>query len=245
MNDYIIKRKGKGEHMTNRITNDEQAIQWLAEHEPQTEVRSDNTVKVEKWCGRCGGTGFWSKGHWVQNGVCFACGGRNSKTVTYTSVKKYAQQAKADYNRREKAAERRRQAAESHRQNVLEGQRRWCAKNGYGRITFSEKKQLEEEYKQKLNAAKVYIGDLGMKVTVEATYVYTASFDTNYGRMHIHRFEDMCGNVIVWKTSKGLYYPDNLEKGDKVTIKGTIKDLNEYKGEKQTVLTRCKVERLD
>ena len=33
----------------------------------------------------------------------------------------------------------------------------------------------------------------------------------------------------------------DVNTGDKVILKGTIKEHNEYRGYKQTVLTRCKV----
>lgn len=46
---------------------------------------------------------------------------------------------------------------------------------------------------------------------------------------------DKNGNVLVWKTG----YQD-MEEGKFYTVTGTIKEHNEYSGEKQTVLTRCK-----
>lgn len=50
--------------------------------------------------------------------------------------------------------------------------------------------------------------------------------------------ETMATNAIIWKTSKGL----GIEKGSKIHIKGTIKEHSEYDDEKQTVITRAKVE---
>lgn len=50
-------------------------------------------------------------------------------------------------------------------------------------------------------------------------------------------FEDAQGHQFLWKT--GSYI--EAQEGDKVTLKGTIKAHSEYKGIKQTELTRCKV----
>jgi hypothetical protein len=43
--------------------------------------------------------------------------------------------------------------------------------------------------------------------------------------------------VFTWKTLRGIC----MEYGENVEIKGTIKAHGEYKDEKQTELTRCKV----
>ena len=55
----------------------------------------------------------------------------------------------------------------------------------------------------------------------------------------IYKFADENGNTIVWKTSKCLC--DELQQESYYTIKGTVKEQSEYKGDKQTVLTRCKI----
>ncbi len=86
-----------------------------------------------------------------------------------------------------------------------------------------------------------HIAEVGEKVEKVVTLKRVNWFSTSYGyygtMVGIHCFEDESGNVIVWKTSSA---PD-MEIGDKVTIKGTVKELGEYKGVKQTVLTRCKI----
>lgn len=46
------------------------------------------------------------------------------------------------------------------------------------------------------------------------------------------------GDTVVWKTSKCLYVEDVTE------ITGTVKEHGEYRGEKQTELTRCKVNKV-
>lgn len=71
------------------------------------------------------------------------------------------------------------------------------------------------------------------------------------GARHIYTFRDADGNCLVWKTANplGMWSEDEdgyekwveAEVGGKVTLKATVKDHDEYKGTKQTVLTRAKV----
>lgn len=60
------------------------------------------------------------------------------------------------------------------------------------------------------------------------------STDTTY----IYKFMDDSSNIYIWKTGSFM----NLEANRKYKVKGTVKENSEYKDEKQTVLTRCKVE---
>lgn len=81
-------------------------------------------------------------------------------------------------------------------------------------------------------AIKARIRDLALTQVVEH------SFDTMYGTKWILRFEDSAGRCVVWKTtSRGSGY----KVGDRVLLTGTVKELGEYKGVRQTELTRCKV----
>ena len=62
-------------------------------------------------------------------------------------------------------------------------------------------------------------------------------YDTQYGTTYIYRMCDKNNNEYIWKTSKFL----DVKNGDIINLKGTVKAHNEYKGTKQTVLTRCAV----
>ena len=55
---------------------------------------------------------------------------------------------------------------------------------------------------------------------------------------HLYKFIDADGNVFSWFSSNSI---DGLTEGVNVKLVGTIKKLDEYQGEKQTILTRCKV----
>lgn len=88
-----------------------------------------------------------------------------------------------------------------------------------------------------------HVGKVGDKVAEEVTLNNMASWKSSFRAWEnnytfLYNFVDADGNVLVWKTSKCL----NINNGDKVNIKGTIKEHSEYKGTKQTVLTRCAIE---
>lgn len=80
----------------------------------------------------------------------------------------------------------------------------------------------------------VHVGVVGGKlVNWEVEKVSSAGFDTEYGYTFFHRFVDKSGNVLVWRTTTEL---DN----GKYLLSGTVKAHDEFKGEKQTNMTRCK-----
>lgn len=95
------------------------------------------------------------------------------------------------------------------------------------------------EYKKQNNVkASEYVGKIKDKLSVEVTLKFWVNFESQFGIQTLYSFVDNDNNIYVWKTANWL----DLEKETKVILKGTVKDHNEYKGEKQTVLTRCKVE---
>ena len=98
-----------------------------------------------------------------------------------------------------------------------------------------------------------YIGAVGDKISMEVTLIRKGSYEVRYApgmwgtnSVNVYTFADADGNLIVWKTSSYIdmnqgdkYTP--IQEGDRVVITGKVKEQSEYKGEKQTILTRCKV----
>ena len=80
-----------------------------------------------------------------------------------------------------------------------------------------------------------YVGEIGDKIEKTFTVIRGITLNGYYGPSIMHIFEDENQNVYVW-TTKAKNYPE----GKVVTLRGTIKEHKEYKGTKQTVLTRCK-----
>lgn len=92
-----------------------------------------------------------------------------------------------------------------------------------------------------------WFGQVGDKVEMKVKYVYTFSWHTTYSYgyfeevMYRHIFKDDEGHVFTWKTKNII----DADYGTDIILKGTIKEHSEYKDEKQTVLTRCKVFSVD
>lgn len=88
-----------------------------------------------------------------------------------------------------------------------------------------------------------YYGEPKQKITRTVKVKEIYAFETNYTyhgeTSYLYLFEDSENHVFTWKTSAG--FGVDLENGTEITIKGTIKEHKEYKGTRQTVLTRCKM----
>jgi hypothetical protein len=57
-----------------------------------------------------------------------------------------------------------------------------------------------------------------------------------WGTTWLYKFTDEAGNVFTWFASSPVNDEDKV-----LTIKDTVKKHEEYKGIKQTVMTRCRV----
>ena len=105
-----------------------------------------------------------------------------------------------------------------------------------------------------------YIGEVGKRITVTLKLVNEFEFSKWFGWQEqittIFKMEDEAGNLLVWKTTglglgidreneRGDWFFESVRKGDLFTCKATVKEHSEYKGEKQTVLTRVKVVSID
>lgn len=104
------------------------------------------------------------------------------------------------------------------------------------------KRHLEYEktrkQKEKDNEMYRYYGEVGEKVALSGRLACVTSYSTQFGVMFIYK---MIYNsaIFVWKTSKYLGIDDS---GEEVNLVGTIKEHSEFRGVKQNMLVRCKVE---
>lgn len=86
-----------------------------------------------------------------------------------------------------------------------------------------------------------WVGDLKKRqefTDLDLDGVY--SFETYYGVTYLHKFYDPDGNIIVWKTGSVCLETDYLYTG-----KATVKAHDIYRDEKQTVVTRAALERIE
>ena len=97
------------------------------------------------------------------------------------------------------------------------------------------------EYKTKIEREKEaeksseYVGKIKDRITVDVVDCkVVTSYYTDFGITKIYKMCDASGNVYVWKTT------NEIER-ERFTITGTVKDHKEFRGVKQTELTRCRV----
>lgn len=108
--------------------------------------------------------------------------------------------------------------------------------NGY--IIMKDEDKLKEWFLGETAepSKSTFQGNVGNKIEVELKVVGVFDFIGRYGVTYLHNMTDVNENIYIWSTST-----KKLEKNEIYMVKGTIKEHKEYRGVKQTVLTRCKV----
>jgi hypothetical protein len=84
------------------------------------------------------------------------------------------------------------------------------------------------------------VGEVGQRLDLELEVQRVTTKDTDYGVLHIISMRDQAGNLIVWMTGSTTATP-----GDRLSVRGMVKKHNEYNGEQQTVLSRCRAVLID
>jgi len=80
-----------------------------------------------------------------------------------------------------------------------------------------------------------HIGTVGDRLDFDAEVIFVRYTEGYYGTTTIIKFRDDVGNIFTWFASGGR----DVERGARFTVRGTVKKHDEYRGEQQTVLTRC------
>jgi predicted nucleic acid-binding Zn-ribbon protein len=193
-------------------------------------------------CSKCGATGkvIWS----YADGICFECDG---KGWYYVEDREYTPENLA-----------KKQAKEAARRAEWEAE---VAQREAERAAEEAKREAERLAEIERNRGE-FIGNAGdkiqMEVTLERTFWYerpcfNAPWKTEMITGYVFKTDD--GNTLVWKTTGGLYRKEYTEaghlcdrkgrydpvqpdEGERVTIKATIKDHEEYNNVNQTILNR-------
>lgn len=138
----------------------------------------------------------------------------------------------------------------------------YCTGRHFGFLASLIPSYSKSEYKRLLDTkngnvkTSEYIGNVGDKINVKVTHLNSYNYETQFGSSYIHLFVDDDGNIFKWSTNSKLEFTvkDNnsnlsqwycLDKGATIQLTGKIKEHSEYRGQKQTVLTRCKYEVLE
>jgi len=207
--------------MTNKriiIRNDTDALAYLGT-DPRNE---DGSVEVRN-CGRCSGTGYWSRGHIVCNGVCFDCRGTGGlKRLTLV-----------EFARRERKRELRAVKAQAARE-VRQAQAKVIEAQYQAKL--AEQAREREERRAQERAQSEHLGSVGERLTVTAQIVCERVRDGQWGASTWFLLKTPEGHVLTWQAS-GTF---TVEQGEDVTLVGTVKRHDEYQGTKQTVITRCR-----
>lgn len=101
------------------------------------------------------------------------------------------------------------------------------------------KREVEKNLVQAVKIPSQWIGQVKERVTIKnARVTYYSPIETHYGTCHVYHF--LAGNDrLTYFASKNMSVNEN----EVVNIVATIKKLDEYKGQKQTVITRAKINR--
>ena len=82
-----------------------------------------------------------------------------------------------------------------------------------------------------------YQGSVGQRLTLELVVSRIINLENAFGTSTMFIMYDNDSNCFIWTTSTAKSW----EEGDIVNIRGTVKEHRVYRGEKQTVLTRCSI----
>jgi hypothetical protein len=103
----------------------------------------------------------------------------------------------------------------------------------------------EREYvaRQAAKAAKPealneWAGEVGKRETFALTFLGGQTFDSEWGSKTLLRFADAEGRAFTWWCS-GYFDLDAVTEGTAYSVKATVKAHNDYKGTRQTVLSRA------
>jgi hypothetical protein len=95
--------------------------------------------------------------------------------------------------------------------------------------------QKAPEAPEKVESNSEYVGKVGERMKgLEVIVTFVKQFESEWGISTLHKFKDSEGNTLTWFSSSKV-----LELGGKYRMNAGVKKHEEYKDEKQTVLTRC------
>lgn len=104
-------------------------------------------------------------------------------------------------------------------------------------IVFYQK-ELAKQAQKDIEKTSQHIGNIGEKITLNATLKGYTSYETDFGTKHVYIFKDNEGNKLVWKSQVGA----NIDIDEEYKITATIKEHDFYRDVAQTNIIRPKFE---
>lgn len=218
-------------------------------------------------CSRCGGAG--GSNAWKHTGwTCYRCGGRGTEPRTrrvFTADKLARLNALAEKRAARKQAERDRKAKEQRREFID-----WAKPHGklIGGILMAKGNSFLADIAAKLrrqwtlspaqleaarrvmdqaakrtatDAMSQHVGEPKQRIEFEAVVIGVYETRNQFGHVDIVKMRDLAGNMFTWFASGYT----GLVRDDRISIKGTVKKHDVFRGIKQTLITRCKFEKFE
>ena len=102
-------------------------------------------------------------------------------------------------------------------------------------LIFKIQQQVEERKREQ--AARTYFGKVGERVKGhELTVVFAKAYEGHFGMFYIVKFDDAEGNAFTYKGSQEWCI------GEVCRASFTIKEHSEFRGEKQSVISRIRID---
>jgi hypothetical protein len=106
----------------------------------------------------------------------------------------------------------------------------------YQRFLGDERKRAERAARPNNNA---HVGVVGKRQTFVVTLDFVTGYESTYGYTTVLKFVTDAGETLVWKASSTELARADV--GKRFELTGFVKKHDEYKGQKQTMINRCKV----
>lgn len=118
----------------------------------------------------------------------------------------------------------------------------------YGTMSWKDLTEVQAVLNSKIPTEEdpsQYVGQVGDRLDLVVIFKKRSTYDipsyAGWGTdtVGINVFRDDAGNCFIWKSTSAFF---NIAEGSKVRLRGTVKEHSDYKGTKQTILQRCKVD---
>jgi len=111
---------------------------------------------------------------------------------------------------------------------------------------FQQARQARETARAEKAASSRFQGVVGVRQEWSLVVVKEIALETQFGQSYLYLMEDAGGNQFKWFASNRMGIETDagfqaVQAGERVTLKGTVKAHEIYKGAQQTGLTRCKL----
>ena len=108
---------------------------------------------------------------------------------------------------------------------------------GYIKRLHEQRAARQAEERRAATRTNEWVGTVGKRETFELTFMGYRAFQGDWGDRYLNKWEDPTGNAVNWWTGTS----DDYKEGVTYRVKATVKAHDEYKGRKQTIITRAAV----